>query len=102
MINSEMREEFEAAEHSRAAEAGRTWEPHAFKRSSSTGDYLNPLIAHGWWAWQASRESLVIKLPKGDSLARRMYGPQACGANPLISRFDAIEAIEAAGPKVAP
>jgi len=54
-----------------------------------------------WDGWKASREMLVIELPKGDSLARRMYGPQACGANPLISRFDAVEFIEAAGLKVA-
>lgn len=52
--------------------------------------------------WKASREALVVELPKGDSLARRMFGPQACAANPLISRFDAVEAIEAVGLKVKP
>lgn len=66
------------------------------------GSFADPMLRLASLAWQASRESLVVELPKGDSLARRMYGPQACGANPLISRFDAIEAIEVAGPKVKP
>jgi hypothetical protein len=41
--------------------------------------------------------SVVVTLSKGDSLARRMSGPQEDGSNPLISRADAVAAIEAAG-----
>lgn len=41
--------------------------------------------------------SVVVTLSKGESLARRMYGPQADGSNPLISRADAVAAIESAG-----
>ena len=52
--------------------------------------------------YQDGKSSIVVTLPRGDSLARRMYGPQARGENPLISRKDAVEAIEAAGGSVAP
>lgn len=41
--------------------------------------------------------SVVVTLSKGDSLARRMSGPQEDGSNPMISRADAVAAIEAAG-----
>jgi hypothetical protein len=41
--------------------------------------------------------SVVVTLSKGDSLARRMSGPQEDGSSPLISRADAVAAIEAAG-----
>lgn len=72
-----------------------------FTRSASHPHYYESPWANGAWnGWKASRESLVIELPRGDSLARRMYGPGSCGANPLISRADAIESIEAAGLKV--
>lgn len=65
---------------------------------------LRQSCAEGWaqHIWQASRAVIEVELPKGDSLARRMCGPGACGANPLISRFDAVEAIESLGLKVKP
>lgn len=66
------------------------------------GEFYDAEVQGLWTTWQASRAVLVIDLPKGDSLARRMFGPQACAANPLISRFDAVEAIEAVGLKVKP
>ena len=55
-----------------------------------------------WEIWRAARGTISVELPKGESLARRMHGPQASGAVPLISRSDAVEAIEAAGLTVAP
>jgi hypothetical protein len=52
--------------------------------------------------YRDGKSSFVVTLPRGDSLARRMYGPGAGGENPLISRADAVAAIEAAGGSVAP
>jgi len=57
------REQFEAAMLARAAALGRSHEKHYFNRSSN-GDYLNPIAQSRWEGWQASRESLVVELPK--------------------------------------
>lgn len=66
--------------------------PYSFNRT----EYLWTL----WkFAWQASREALVIELPEGESLFQRMYGV-ACERPHLIERKHAVAAIEAAGVKV--
>lgn len=64
---------------------------------------LEPFVAtHMHSAFVASREAMVVELPRGKSLAERMYGPHAKGGDELIHREDAIEAIEHHGLKVAP
>ncbi|WP_122711094.1 hypothetical protein [Pseudomonas viridiflava] len=101
MNTEKMRKEFEewylAEYYESDKQCGLEW-----LSTESCGGYRYADPAREWKAWQASRGVLVIELPRGDSLARRMFGPQATGANPLISRFDAIEAIEAAGLRVKP
>lgn len=66
----------------------------------SDGEYRSYQAQGAWWGWQACRESLVIRLPEGKSLAELMYGPQAKGGDELIAREIAVDAIQAAGIKV--
>lgn len=87
---SSSREQFDAC-HDEAAAAlmamGKVEEAHIWVNYKNTH----------WEIWRAARGTISIELPKGESLARRMYGPQASEAVPLISRSDAVAAIEAAG-----
>lgn len=62
-MTSKMREEFEAAY--RAACLNRPvprFDPSVFAKDHCD-DYVNPLVQSAWWAWQTSREALVIELP---------------------------------------
>ncbi|HDS1791446.1 hypothetical protein NPS34_25810 [Pseudomonas putida] len=54
-----------------------------------------PLVSMSWWAWQASREAVLVTLPK---ITGHEYDPLA-GAD---YREGCREAIEAQGLKVAP
>lgn len=71
-------------------------------RDEINGGYYGLELHAAWLAWQASRAALTIKLPEGESLMRRMYGPKAFGPDRLIHRREAQAAIEAAGVKVKP
>lgn len=64
-----MREEFEAAIVSEFKSVGCIAGPDLC-RSENNGDYLNQVVGGAWWAWQASRECLVIELPKPAGLDR--------------------------------
>lgn len=59
--------------------------------------YVNDMTQGCWWAyrkgWKASRESLVIELPKPEQL-------YALDNEPFYYHEDVLKAIEAAGPKV--
>ena len=58
MSNDKMREEFEAAISAKAGE------PILSIYLSRRGDtYSTSTLHFAWWAWQASREALVIELP---------------------------------------
>lgn len=62
-MTDKTREEFEAAY--RAACLNRPiprFDPAVFVKDHCD-DYLNLLVQSAWWAWQASRETLVIELP---------------------------------------
>lgn len=54
-----MREDFEAA-YSEAAQDG-GWTPDY--RLHKNGDYMQPAVYWAFWAWQASRATLVVELP---------------------------------------
>lgn len=78
-----MREQFEAAWRARYPEHGDI----ALKRSGlDREDYCNTRVKDAWWAWQASREAVVVELPDH-------FRP---------SREEVIAAIQAQGLKVAP
>ena len=93
MNTEKMREEFEA------------WAKHHYLLMDCVtdlqdGEYFDPEMQYAWEAWQASRESLVIELPKRcdkmDGIA--VYTEEG----DFYHRHDVREAIEAAGLKVKP
>ncbi len=81
MSNDKMREEFEAAVALEAKEP-----VLAVYLSRRDDTYSTSTLHFAWWAWKASREALVIDLPK--VIGSLMYSS------------DVYEAIEAAGVKV--
>lgn len=68
MSKDKMRKEYEAAFIDemvlRCGEGFRSSVRLFFVEKEPDGTYSNPIAHAGWWAWQASRESLVIELPK--------------------------------------
>ncbi|CAI3803802.1 hypothetical protein GLGCALEP_03459 [Pseudomonas sp. MM221] len=57
-----VREQFEAAYLAESTRRnGRTY-PSVLTRGDD-GNYVIPSVQSAWWAWQASRESLIVKLP---------------------------------------
>ena len=80
------REEFEVAYQAAClSRAVARFDPSVLAKDHCD-DYLNSLVQSAWWGWQASREALVIDLPK--VIGSLMYSS------------DVYEAIEAAGVKV--
>lgn len=83
----------------------------AFKKAFGFGRLLasaNPdarqMMRVGLWAWQASRECLVIELPKpyawdNDGGFEREHDPESECSMALIPKIDAMQAIHAAGVK---
>lgn len=57
-----MREEFEDAYLAELINRGQHGRFKGFRRSEC-GDYFSNAQNSAWWAWQASRECLVIELP---------------------------------------
>ncbi len=100
MSNDKMRDESrEKFEVEYASYAGITLQEVA---GEWDGDlYGDQGMRDAWWAWQASREALLIDLPEGQSLFQRMYGV-SCQRPLLIERKQAVNAIESAGLKVKP
>lgn len=58
---------YEEACRQRAANNGRVYEDHYFKRASTSGDYLNPSCEHGWQVWQSARaqQPASVAVPEG-------------------------------------
>lgn len=86
-----MREDFEAAIISEFKSVGCIDGPD-LSRSENNGDYLNQVAGGAWWAWQASRECLVIELPAWEE-----YSGTDEGAAQAI--LDCERSINAAGVK---
>lgn len=92
------REQFEAAFTeemvSRLGEGFRTSVKLFFQEKEPDGSYSNPIAHAGWWAWEASRQAVVV-----DITFRTCLVP---GGNPL-EVIDACRAqVEAQGLKVTP
>ncbi len=62
MDTNKMREQFEAALVKQAAEDG--FAKPSLRRNKNNGDYVDPFEQAAWWGWQASREAVVVELPK--------------------------------------
>jgi len=95
MGSNEMRKQFEAAllEHLRAEGYER---PEMLLGRRSNGEYISPGARSGWWAWQASREAVVIDLPSVEENGTLTRGV-AIGVLGVVRSN-----IEAQGLKVAP
>jgi hypothetical protein len=96
MIKDKLREELEAAYVEglvlRCGEGFRDTALYSLSEKKPNGDYQHYTDGIAWWAWQASRETLVIELPKAwQTNVGAMLTPNGV-------RF----AIEAASLKVAP
>ena len=97
MNTNKMREQFEAAVKAK-------WPGIRMLRvnrpgSPVDGEYELPGLEGAWWGWQASREAVVVELPRPYESAP----PYACyegGWNDM--RVEAVDVIEAQGLKVAP
>lgn len=88
--------DFEAAVIKVYDEAGADEPNLAFRH----GAYTDPLIQSAWWAWNASREALVVELPIGYDPERAKGDPDMLNVNDTIQ--ECRHAIEAQGLKVAP
>ncbi|HDS0930143.1 TPA: hypothetical protein QDZ23_004872 [Pseudomonas putida] len=62
---NKMREQFEAAAESQGLSIARTQQALRFANGTSraAGDYVELETLCAWWAWQASREDVVVELP---------------------------------------
>lgn len=90
MDTEKMREEFEAAYLKDVCERTSSATDDGWLERGSDGEYRSYRANGAWWAWQASRESLVIELPES-------YMDGICES---MEADDVRKAIEAAGLKV--
>lgn len=94
-----MREEFESA---MSLETGLSIELFELDRNGDS--YLSTGPKYAWWAWQASRECLVVELPKpyawdNDGGFDRESDPDSECSMALIPKIDVMQSIHAAGVK---
>lgn len=93
MDTNKMREQFESAWRARYPEHGEI----ALKRSGlDPEDYCNTRVKDAWWAWQASREAVVVELPS--PMDAPPYASYEGGWNDM--RDEAVDGIEEQGLKV--
>lgn len=94
MDTNKMREQFE--KFALSSEGG-LFPGHLAK--GEDGEYLNYAAQCYWLFWQASREAVVVELPKAYESAPP-YASYQGGWNDM--RVEVVDAIEAAGLKVTP
>ncbi|MGN7901451.1 hypothetical protein ACTJJT_01080 [Pseudomonas sp. 22373] len=97
-----MREQFEAAAKEQGLSLTRTQQALRFANGHSrvAGDYVALETLCAWWAWQASRSTIEVKLPAQRRI-RHMPMPDENGSyNEALENCR--DAIEAQGLKVAP
>ena len=95
-----MREEFEIAFVARCKKKGEVARLYRF--DDGRYEYLD--ASDAWWGWQASRECLVIELPKpcawdNDGGFDRESDPDSECSMALIPKIDVMQSIHAAGVK---
>ena len=62
MDTNKLRELFEAAYAALSTVRNGRFHPEVFTRGVD-GEYVIPSVQSAWWAWQASREAVVVELP---------------------------------------
>lgn len=103
MDTNKMREQFEVAYAAKStARNGRFY--LAVLTRGDDGEYVIPSVQSAWWAWQASREAVVVHMPNRASDAYREHFDDAEGGSFHEAAYisDVRKAIEAQGLKVAP
>ncbi|WP_085638033.1 MULTISPECIES: hypothetical protein [unclassified Pseudomonas] len=108
-MNDKMREEFETAARAQGLPLARTHQPLRFANGHSreAGDYIALETLCAFWAWQASREALVIVLPPAPN---EPEDPEDAIDDSHLDAFhaairmrsDCQQSIESAGLKVTP
>lgn len=101
MDTNKIREQFEAAYLAESTRRnGRTY-PSVLTRGDD-GNYIIPSVQSAWWAWQASREAVLVDLP--DVASYEVYDQQHDFLHTdEVTLMEAVRAaIEAQGLKVAP
>ncbi|APO81634.1 hypothetical protein [Pseudomonas putida] len=99
MDTNKMREQFESAWRARYPEHGEI----ALKRSGlAPEDYCNTRVKDAWWAWQASREAVVVELPSEDTCRTSTSKEEAVQEAYNHALGECRAAIEAQGLKVEP
>ncbi|MDF3175093.1 hypothetical protein P3C22_24235 [Pseudomonas sp. ER28] len=97
MDTNKMREQFEAdfVEEMcrRGGEGFRSTVLHSLSQKKPGGDYQHITESLAWWAWQASREAVVVELPNFDDYPASMERDM---------RESLRSAVEVQGLKVAP
>lgn len=94
MSNEKMREEFELAYLEEINDGSILVTINDIRNSRAGNEYQVPIISGAWWAWQASREAMVIELPDGGNSEEYAYG------TPVFARGVVMDAMQAAGMKV--
>lgn len=102
MDTNKMREQFELAF---LDECGVSTSIHAalLLERGADGGYLNPKTRIGWWSWQASRNAVVVELPRIEP-AQTPSRLKNAAVNFALGCYKAAcrQFIEAQGLKVAP
>ncbi len=63
-MSDKMREEFESALLSEKCASGDELVKADWIARGSDGEYRSYFVRGAWWAWTASREALVVELPR--------------------------------------
>lgn len=103
MDTNKMREQFEVAYAAKSTARNGRFYPAVLTRGDH-GEYVIPSVQSAWWAWQASREAVVVEMPSRASEAYREYFDDVEGGsfNEAAYIREVRKAIEAQGLKVAP
>ena len=98
-----MREQFEAAYAAKSTARNGRFYPAVLTRGDD-GEYVIPSVQSAWWAWQASREAVVVQMPNRAAEAYREEFDDVEGGsfNEAAYIRDVRKVIEALGLKVAP
>ena len=101
MDTNKMRAEFEAAYAAKSTARNGRFYPEVLTRGDD-GDYVIPSVQSAWWAWQASREAVVVELPSEDTCRTSTSKEEAAQDAYNHALGECRSVIEAQGLKVAP
>lgn len=99
MSTEQMREEFETLYAEEISEGSEIVTAEDVKKVRDGDSYMVPILAGSWWAWQASRAAVVVKLP---DIKSTFYPNKTERARAEEAVWWCKNNIEAAGLKVEP